>query len=200
MTQPMLYMIAGPNGAGKTTAAMRLLPDFLSVHEFVNADSIAYGLNPLDAQGQEVAAGRVMLKRIHDLISAKKSFAFETTGASHFISILNEAKAAGYHLGLIYLWLPLVSFAKFRVKMRVAQGGHDIPDNVIERRYKRGLYNVWHHYLPLMDQASFFDNVLPSAYLRLIAEKRGSLMHIHRPDIWNAMKQMAEEIKNESAD
>ena len=189
MTQPVVYMIAGPNGAGKTTAAMRLLPDFLSVHEFVNADEIARGLNPLDPAGQDVAAGRLMLERIDALVAAGKNFAFETTGASRaFITKLRQAKAAGFTLGLVYLWLGHVDFAKFRIRIRVAQGGHDIPADVIERQYKRGVHNIWHHYFPLVDRASFFENTLPSAYLELIAEKCDGCVQIYRPDIWKAIQ------------
>jgi len=194
MTQPVLYMIAGPNGAGKTTAALKLLPQFLKVDEFVNADAIAYGLNPLNAEEQAVAAGRLMLKRMDNLIQMKKSFAFETTGSSHcFINKLKKARTVGYKLGLVYLWIGHVDFAKFRVKIRVAQGGHDIPQDVIERRYKRGLHNVLSYYLPLVDRASFFDTTLPSAYLELITEKREDMMQIHRPDTWAMMQRIAEE-------
>jgi predicted ABC-type ATPase len=194
-------MIAGPNGAGKTTAAMRLLPDFLSVHEFVNADEIARGLNPLNPGDPEISAGRVMLQRIDDLIESHKNFAFETTGASRiFLDKLEHARKIGYRLGLIYLWLPRVDFAKFRVKIRVAQGGHDIPENVIERRYRRGLCNVLCHYLPLVDQASFFDNAAPSAYLQLIAEKRDGPIQIYRPDIWKKIEQLAKEFSDDTAE
>jgi predicted ABC-type ATPase len=89
LSQPVIYMIAGPNGAGKTTTAMRLLPEFLSIHRFANADEIARGLNPLDPAGQAIAAGRIMLELMHDLIEQRESFAFETTGASRsFVRLL----------------------------------------------------------------------------------------------------------------
>ncbi len=81
MTQPVVYMIAGPNGAGKTTLALETMPKFFSVHEFVNADEIARGMNPLNPEGHAIMAGRWMLQRIDDLIAAKTSFSFETTGA-----------------------------------------------------------------------------------------------------------------------
>jgi len=192
MAQPVVYMIAGPNGAGKTTAAMTLLPNFLNVNEFVNADGIAGGLNPLNPNNEAIAAGRLMLKRIDDLIAAKKSFAFETTGASLvFVKKLKQAKNMGYLSGLVYLWLPLVEFAIDRVKIRVAQGGHSVPEDVIKRRYQRGLKNIWDCYLPLVDHASFFDNTLPSAYLRAIAEKRDGQLKIYRPDIWKTMERSA---------
>ena len=116
-------MIAGPNGAGKTTTAMRLLPEFLSINRFVNADEIARGLNPLDPAGQAMAAGRIMLDLMKQLIARRESFAFETTGASRsFIRLLGQAKDLGYDLRLIFLWLPNAELAVERVASRVMQG------------------------------------------------------------------------------
>jgi len=193
MTQPVVYMIAGPNGAGKTTAAMKLLPDFLSIHEFVNADEMARGLNPLNPDGQGVAAGRLMLQRIDNLIAEGKSFAFETTGASHvFADKLKQAKEQGYRLGLVYLWLPNAAFANKRVQFRVVQGGHHIPEDTVERRYSRGLYNLVNSYLPLVDQASIIDSTSPvTNEAEIIAQKNDTIWQIMKPDSWDAILKSA---------
>ena len=195
MTKPTVYMIAGPNGAGKTTAAMALLPDFLSIHEFVNADEIARGLNPLDPYGQPVAAGRVMLERIDELISEGKSFAFETTGASRvFAERLQKARDAGYRLGIIYLWLPNVETAKQRVALRVAQGGHNVPERDVERRFGRSLQNLIRLYLPLMDQVDLFDcRALEDSSRRVIAEKHGKKLQVYNSAIWRDIERIAAE-------
>ena len=186
MTQPTVYMIAGPNGAGKTTAALKILPNFLSIHEFVNADEIARGLNPLNPDGQAVAAGRLMLGRMDGLISSGKSFAFETTGASHvFAEKLKRAKEAGYRVGLIYLWLPSAELSKIRVRLRVEQGGHDIPTETIERRYGRGLKNLINVYLPLADEVNIITSISPvTAEIEFIAQKQGANWIIYRPVEW----------------
>ncbi len=201
MTQPVIYMIAGPNGAGKTTAALKLLPDFLSVHEFVNADEIAHGLNPLAPDSQAVAAGKLMLRRIGDLIDAKKSFAFETTGASRvFVETLKHAKERGYQLGLIYLWLPSAEFATQRVRLRVAQGGHHIPEATIKRRYSRSIRNLVTIYFPIMDTITISDNTSPAIRSRkLIASKRdGKWTIIHnKKNIWNDIQAKAGEATDE---
>lgn len=190
MGKPTLYMIAGPNGAGKTTTALRLLPGFLSMHEFVNADEIGRGLNPLNPDGQAILAGRLMLQRIDTLIAAGKSFAFETTGASHaFAEKMRRAKTAGYNLGLVYLWLPDATFAKSRVKLRVTQGGHNIPEDAIERRYSRGLHNLLKTYLPLVDRATIYDGTqLDSSFQDVIAEKLDGSLKIHKSAIWHLME------------
>ncbi len=94
---------------------------------------------------------------------------------------------------MIYLWLPDAEFAKNRVQLRVTQGGHNIPEDVVERRYHRGLYNLVHLYLPLVDQAHIFDSTsLDKKGRRLVAEKRGSVWEIHRSDIWNKIEHRAE--------
>ncbi len=195
MKQPMLYMIAGPNGAGKTTAAMELLPRFLSIHEFVNADEIARGLNPLDPSGQNVAAGRLMLNRIDDLIVSGKNFAFETTGASRaFAEKMKNAKNAGYRLGLLYLWLPSAEFAKHRVRLRVRQGGHSIPDHDIERRFGRSLCNLIHLYLPLVDEANIYDSSSSGMNTyKLIAGKIGANWAVIQSALWTTIEQAAGE-------
>ena len=157
MTQPTVYMIAGPNGAGKTTAALKILPNFLSIHEFVNADEIARGLNPLNPDGQAVAAGRLMLGRMDGLIDSGKNFAFETTGASHvFAEKLKCAKEVGYRVG------------------------RDIPSETIERRYGRGLKNLINVYLPLADEVNIIASISPvTAEIEFIAQKlRCGLAHI----------------------
>ncbi len=195
MTQPQLYMIAGPNGAGKTTAAMTLLPDFLSVHEFVNADEIARGLNPLEPEGQPVAAGRIMLERIDALIKERKNFAFETTAASRiFASKLKQAKASGYRTGLIYLWLPNVDVAKNRVRQRVAHGGHNIPDHDLERRFARSLRNLVHLYLPMVDEANVYDSSGPGTSAQdLIAGKIDARWNVVKTSVWASIEQTAKE-------
>ncbi len=186
-------MIAGPNGAGKTTAALSLLPDFLSVYEFVNADEIAKGLNPLNPYGQPIAAGRVMLQRIDELIVEKKSFAFEATGSGlMFTEKMKEAKKEGYRLGLLYLWLPNATMAKDRVRLRVAQGGHDVPAADIERRYKRSLVNLVNLYLPLVDECSIFDSTLPMTDIsQLIAQKFDIEWKVYISEVWNEILKTA---------
>lgn len=196
MTQPLLYMIAGPNGAGKTTAALTLLPEFLSVHEFVNADEIAKGLNPLNPYGQPVAAGRVMLQRIDDLIGEKKSFAFESTGSSLvFADKMKEARGSGYRLGLIYLWLPSAEMAKERVRMRVRQGGHDVPEKDIDRRYVRSLKNFLEVYLPIVDDAVIYDSSHTGTDEQdIIAAQHGADVHqrshlrVQKLELWQSIQ------------
>lgn len=152
-------MIGGCNGAGKTTASYTLLPEILECKEFVNADEIAKGLSPFQPEKVAFEAGRIMLTRINDLLLAGESFAFETTLATRsYRNKILEAKQNGYEVTLIFFWLESVALAKSRVKTRVKEGGHNILPEVIERRYFKGIKNLFDLYLPIVDMALIFDN------------------------------------------
>ncbi|HEY8972201.1 MAG TPA: zeta toxin family protein, partial [Puia sp.] len=138
-----LYIIAGPNGAGKTTAAMTVLPEALHVKEFVNADEIARGLSPLNPAGMAIEAGKIMLRRIRQLADDNEDFSIETTLASrNYLKFIKECQAKGYIVILIFFYLDSWEQARQRVEQRVSEGGHDIPETDIERRYHRGIKNL----------------------------------------------------------
>jgi len=154
-----IIILGGPNGAGKTTTAQMLLPDEINIREFVNADEIARGLSPFNAEGAAITAGRLMIERMRGLVRDWRSFAFETTcaGRAH-LGLLRQCKAEGWRLTLIYLWLPSPQVALDRVARRIRKGGHSIPEDVVVRRYWAGLANMRRLYLPLMDVAAIYDN------------------------------------------
>lgn len=165
-----LYIIAGCNGAGKTTASFTILPEILDCKEFVNADEIAKGLSPFQPEKVSFEAGRIMLERITDLLESKENFAFETTLATKsYKSKIFLAKEKGYNVTLLFFWLQNVNLAIERVKTRVLEGGHNIETEVIERRYKRGIQNLFEIYLPIADEVMIFDN--SEGKHDLIAEK-----------------------------
>src|SRR6266487_4420640 len=157
---PNLYIIAGCNGAGKTTASYTILPEMLNCKEFVNADSIASGLSPFNAESVAFQAGRIMLQRIHQLMDEKVDFAFETTlAARNYVQLVKAAKTMRYEITLLYFWLNSPEFAKQRVASRVIKGGHDIAAEIIERRYYRGIYNLFNLYIPVCDHWIIIDNM-----------------------------------------
>ncbi|HBC22382.1 MAG TPA: zeta toxin [Porphyromonadaceae bacterium] len=158
---PALYIIAGCNGAGKTTASMTVLPEVLHCREFVNADEIAKGLSPFRPGEVAVQAGRLMLERIDSLLTRGETFAIETTLATRsYAGLVRRAKAAGYTVILLFFWLPSPEMAEMRVAQRVAEGGHDIPREVIRRRYWLGLRNLLEIYAHEVDAWSMYDNSL----------------------------------------
>lgn len=133
---PNLYIIAGCNGAGKTTASYTVLPEILECKEFVNADSIAAGLSPFNPESVALEAGRLMLQRINTLLEENVDFAFETTLSTRsYASFIKKARTVGYTVTLLYFWLNSPEFAMSRVAERVERGGHNIPEDIIKRRY-----------------------------------------------------------------
>lgn len=133
---PDLYIISGCNGSGKTTASYTILPEILNCMEFVNADNIAHGLFPLNPESVALESGRIMLRRIRELMIAQVDFAFETTLSTRsYVSLIKQAQQAGYKVSLLYFWLGSPELAIARVAKRVSKGGHHIPENVIRRRY-----------------------------------------------------------------
>lgn len=156
---PLVVVIGGPNGAGKTTTAPRILQGALAVPQFVNADPIAQGLSFFRPASMSVAAGRVMLARLKVLAAAREDFAFETTLASRsFAPWLLALRASGYRSHLIFLSLADVEIAIARVAQRVRQGGHDVPESTIRRRFLAGLRNFFTLYRPVVDSWQMFDN------------------------------------------
>lgn len=154
-----LYIIAGCNGAGKTTASYTVLPEMLGCREFVNADEIARGLSPFNPESVALQAGRLMIERVMHLMKEGQDFAFETTLATRsYVKLIKKAQSVGYFVSLIFFSLPTPEQAVQRVARRVSQGGHNIPTDVIYRRYDAGLRNFFQLYSPLVDFWSLYDN------------------------------------------
>jgi predicted ABC-type ATPase len=186
-----LYIIAGCNGAGKTTASLTILPDILNCRQFVNADNIAAGLSPFDVESVAIEAGRIMLHRINELIDLREDFAIETTLATRsYVSLVQRAKALGYKVTLIYIWLSSPMMAEDRVAQRVSKGGHNIPPDIIERRYYKGIKNLFRLFMPVCDVWILADNT--SGQLATIARKEEEFDYvIENYDLWNVISKQA---------
>ena len=182
-----LYIIAGCNGAGKTTASMTVLPEILNCYEFVNADEIAKGLSPFQPEKVAIEAGRIMLKRLKDLMESGVDFAFETTLSTRsYVSFIKEAALKDYKITLIFVYLKNVELAKRRVRERVLRGGHNIENDVIERRYEAGLKNFFQLYMPICDLWMVVDNSAENSVLSEIASGEfKNIEYISNSNIWN---------------
>lgn len=183
-----LYIIAGPNGAGKTTASYTLLPDLLDCKEFVNADEIAKGLSPFQADKVAIEAGRIMLKRINELLDQQVDFSFETTLSTRsYINTIKKAKKKNYQVTLIFFWLETPELAIERVKERVKEGGHNIPNDVIRRRFASGLKNLFELYLPVSDLWLIINNST-SPYQTIAEGSLSRTKSIFNNAIWKQLK------------
>lgn len=154
-----LYIISGCNGAGKTTASYTVLPKILECKEFVNADEIAKGLSPFNPESVAFEAGRLMLQRIDDLLESNVTFAIETTLATKsYVNLVRRAQSMGYFVHLIFFWLESPELAISRVAERVSKGGHNIPQDVIKRRYVAGITNLFARFMNEVDLWMIYDN------------------------------------------
>ena len=158
-----IIIIAGPNGAGKTTFANQILTGDQARFPFVNADIIARGLNPGEPESEAFRAGRLMLQRMQELVDQGESFAFETTLSGRgFARAIPGWQSRGYQVELYFLSLPTADMAVGRVSNRVTEGGHNIREDVIRRRFQVGLANFHQTYKDLVDRWVLYDNSGPT--------------------------------------
>lgn len=154
-----IFIIAGPNGAGKTTFATEFLPNEAHCPTFINADLIAAELNPLQPDLAAIQAGRTMLKLIHDCVKKEKSFAFETTLSGHgYTRLVPLWQKEGYLVKLFFLRLPTPEMAIARVRQRAMEGGHDVPEQTVRRRFRSGWRNFQLIYRDLVDEWVVYEN------------------------------------------
>lgn len=169
---PTFYLIAGPNGAGKTTFAKTFLPHYADCRKFLNADMIAAGLSPFDVDSAAVQAGRLLIQGMQATIKSEASFALETTLSGRgYVRQIHEMKAKGYRIVLFFLWISSAELAVTRVAQRVQQGGHNIPDEIIRRRYRAVVQNFFDLYKDLADEWYMIDNT--QAQYKKIASHKG---------------------------
>lgn len=156
---PRAVLIAGPNGAGKTTFAREFLPLEPDTPRFLNADLIAAGLSPFDPDRAALRAGRLLLTMVDEAVERCESFAVETTlSGVGYARAIPVWKAAGFRVVVVFLRLPSAEMAISRVAERVRQGGHDIPEPVVRRRFEAGWRNFVDVYRPLADRWEVYDN------------------------------------------
>lgn len=186
-----LFIIAGCNGAGKTTAAYNIMPHVLNVAQFVNADEIARGLSPFNPESVAIEAGRIMLNRIDELLDQNKSLTIETTLATRsYARLIQKAHQKGYNVILLYFWLNSPELAIERVATRVRNGGHNIPADIIRRRYNKSICNLFRIFLPICDVWNLYDN--SDNPRKAIASGVGKdILKITDIDIFNQLKNYA---------
>ena len=190
---PRVVIFAGPNGAGKSTHADAILAA-LGIETFVNADYIARGLSGRNTDVVAFEAGRIMLKRLHQLGEAGADFAFESTLASRtFAPFIRKLKTQGYAVAIYYFSLTNAQLAIRRVKLRVALGGHDVPSDVIKRRFGRSLNNLFNLYAPLADEWTLFDNSASPQALT-VAAKSADRLTITETKTWLKLQKLSKPV------
>lgn len=182
MNKIILYIIAGANGSGKSTLSNELLSD--KNLEFLNADEIAKEICPQNIESVRVKAGKIVLEKLNKLLNNRRSFAIETTlaGKNH-IKTIHKAKELGYKTVLIYSYLDNPDFCENRIKIRVLNGGHNIPKEDIIRRFYRSKENFWNLYKDIVDEWNIFYNGT-SEYI-LVAQHSNNTLEIYNENLYN---------------
>lgn len=164
----------------------------LNCYEFVNADNIAHGLSPFNVEKVAFEAGRIMLTRIDELLHEGVDFAIETTLSTRsYVSLVKDAQARNYHVTLLYVWLESEEVAIERVAMRVAEGGHHIPEPIIRRRYRRGISNLFKLYLDLVDAWVLVNNT-QGMLERIAYGEKSVVQNLESAYIWSQLKSIAD--------
>lgn len=178
--------VAGPNGSGKSTLAPFLLRDTFGLLEYVNADTIALGLSAFRPERAAFTAGRVMLQRMHTLAKRRENFAFESTLASRsYAPWISELRRQEYDFHLLFLWLGSPDLAVARVKERVRLGGHDVPEEVIRRRYVNGMRNFFELYQELATTWVIYDNSISGKPLLIAKGSEESTQIVFQEKQWD---------------
>ncbi len=184
--KPQLHIIAGPNGAGKTTFAKEFLPRDAGCLEFVNVDMIAGGLSPFAPEKAAIRAGRLVLEQIRFLAQRGSDFAFETTlSGKTYIQLIKNFKKKGYQIHIFYLWVPTVKLALERIATRVKNGGHDVAECVVRRRFDKSLQHFFKYYRPLVDAWAVYDN--SGEKPQMIACEESGRLEILNPDLFETI-------------
>jgi predicted ABC-type ATPase len=167
-------ILGGTNGSGKSTIHEQSVG--LQIEgEFVNADVLARRISPSAPESVSFRAGKLVIKRLGELIAARHSFVHETTLSSRqSLQVMRKARAAAYHVGLIFVVLHNVELNVFRVGERVKMGGHSIPEKDIRRRYGRALANL-PEAIKFAHQTAIYDNSAVS-HVRLIEISDGRIV------------------------
>ena len=162
-------------------------PEILDCDQFVNADEIAKGLSPFNSASTNIQSGRLMLKRIRTLLNQGENFAIETTLSTRsYVKFVEEAQQKGYRVTLLFFWLNSEDLAVKRVQGRVKEGGHDIPEKVIRRRYETGLFNFFKLYITQVHNWLFINN--SGEFYEVVAQGDQQREEVLNKEIWMKLR------------
>lgn len=176
-----IEIFAGPNGSGKTTFGEKTFAKRKDVI-YLNPDKIAAGLSINGGDVSQFEAGRILFRKADDCLVKNVSFAFETTMSRKvWLSFIKRAKKQGYKVKIYFLFVQSIDLSLKRIKKRVSLGGHDIPKNVVKRRFKKTFDNFINLYSSFADEWFIIDN---SGSGKFIAQKKSKKIEIFNQTVF----------------
>jgi predicted ABC-type ATPase len=171
-----MIIIGGANGVGKTTFAYQYRYEYKI--DYLGADEIAAGVQKIsDNENIELKAGKIFFKKLEEYLISGKSIIIESTLSGTGLSRqLEKFKDNGFIIHLVYVFLDDYSLCKKRVIARVKKGGHNVPEEDIERRFYRSISNFRKIYLPLADTWQIIYNGLKRPLEIAIGDKESELI------------------------
>jgi predicted ABC-type ATPase len=196
--RPIFWIVAGPNGSGKSSLYENTdIEDFGRSVWIINPDLLTLRIRQTESLGLD-AANLEAVRRIETWVESSIR-AYQTVGVETVLStdkyrrLVREAKIRQFEFRLIYVLLDSPDRNVERVRLRVAKGGHDVPEESIRKRYARSLAQLpW--FLEQSDAAWIFDNSGPAP--RRIAQKQGKVITLDPralPEIVAAARAIASE-------
>ncbi|HDM8225002.1 TPA: zeta toxin family protein [Vibrio campbellii] len=172
VNRPVMVIVAGANGSGKSSNTVQFVREGYDV---IDPDRIARNLSPNAPEKMAVSAGKSAINRARENIQNGISFSIETTLSSKGVyqRLVNEAKKQSFIIKLAYISTEHPSINIERIKERVANGGHHVPDVDVVRRYERSLENV-SGFFNQADEVCFVDNSRLSSDMRVQLHAKGS--------------------------
>ncbi|MGL5077623.1 MAG: zeta toxin family protein [Waterburya sp.] len=169
--KPILTVIAGSNGSGKSTFT-RYTQETLGV-PVIDPDLEARIIRPDAPETAAIAGGKQALLRARTYLANEQSFAVETTlSGNTYLKMMTRAKQKGWQVNLIYVGVNDVQVNIKRVAQRVAQGGHNVPEPDVRRRYTRSLANLATA-IQKADYIIIYDNSTVAGYQPVLTIEAG---------------------------
>ena len=165
---PWMVIIAGPNGAGKSTFYDLVIKDdpLMKNAPFINMDNIAKEISEPDENPNDnmLSAGKITYEEVEKHLESRTSFVYETTSSGKVhLRFMDAARKKGFKIATVFIGLSDPWLSYWRVRARVASGGHDVPYKDLTRRYPKIMKN-FPEMLKRSDIAGVFDNSGPEPF------------------------------------
>lgn len=175
-----MVVISGPNGAGKSTLYDTVIRPAIAPLPFINADVLQRQYLGSDPAKAYEAAQLATQEREYRLMRGE-SFVTETV-FSHpsKLALVSDAQAAGFSVAVYHVGVTSATLAIARVRHRVQEGGHPVPDDKVRERYDRNGPLI-RDAMMVADRGYVYDNSrLNQTPRRLMTFKAGTATYVTR--------------------